>query len=79
VVRFETDAEGDNVRVNTAASPIYRVLGLLGAVATGVGLWRFTSRDWIGGIVCAVIVAAVAAVYVLGQRRVGGSGGGRRY
>jgi hypothetical protein len=55
------------------------VLGLAGAVAAGIGLWRFTGGDWLSGIVCALVVALVAAVYVVGQRRLKGRGGGRRY
>jgi uncharacterized membrane protein YeaQ/YmgE (transglycosylase-associated protein family) len=66
-------------RVMVTQALLFRILGLVGAVAAGVGLWRFTSRDWLGGVLCAVIVGAVTAVYVEGQRRVKGSGGRRRY
>jgi hypothetical protein len=60
----------------------YRVLGLAGAVAAGIGLWRFTGGDWLSGALCALVVAAAAAVYIAGQRRLKGSKGrdrGRRY
>jgi len=66
-------------RVIGKPSPLFRILGVVGAVGAGVGLWRFTSGDWLGGILCAVVVAGVAAVYVEGQRRVKGGGGRRRY
>jgi membrane protein YdbS with pleckstrin-like domain len=55
------------------------VLGLVGAVAAGIGLWRFTGGDWLSGVVCALVVAVVAVVYVAGQRRLKGRGGARRY
>jgi uncharacterized membrane protein YeaQ/YmgE (transglycosylase-associated protein family) len=55
------------------------VLGLVGAVAAGVGLWRFTGGDWMSGVFCALVVAVVTAVYVAGQRRVKGRDRGRRY
>jgi hypothetical protein len=66
-------------RVIGKPSPLFRTLGVLGAVATGVGLWRLTNGDWLGGILCAAVVAAVVAVCVEGQRRVKGGGGRRRY
>jgi membrane protein YdbS with pleckstrin-like domain len=55
------------------------VLGLVGAVAAGIGLWRFTGGDWLSGLVCAVAVLVVAVVYVAGQRRLQGRDRGRRY
>jgi hypothetical protein len=57
----------------------YRALGLVGAVAAGIGLWRFTSGDWLIGVVCVLAVAVVAAVYMAGQRRLKGRDRGRRY
>ena len=57
----------------------YRMLGLAGAIEAGMGMWRFTSGHWVSGTFCAVVVAIVAAAYVLGQRRIKGQDGGRRY
>jgi hypothetical protein len=64
---------------NARPSLQYRALGLVGAVAAGIGLWRFTSGDWLIGVVCVVAVAAVAGVYLFGQRRLKGRDRGRRY
>ena len=61
------------------ASIGYRVLGVFGAVATGVALWRFTSSDWLGGVIYSALVVAAAALHVVGQRRLKSRGGGRRY
>ena len=57
----------------------YRVLGLLGAVGAGIGLWFFTSGDWLIGALCALAVVVAAGIYVVGQRRVKGRGRARRY
>lgn len=48
-----------------------RIVGVAGAVAAGIGLWRFTSGAWIEGIVLAAAVAAVAVYSVLRDRRRG--------
>ena len=55
------------------------MLGLFGAFGAGIGLWFFTSGDWLIGAFCALAVIAAAGVYVVGQRRVNGQGGARRY
>jgi hypothetical protein len=67
------------VATNVRPSVRYRVLGLVGAVAAGIGLWRFTGGNWLSGVVCALAVAVVAFVYVAGQRRLQGRDRGRRY
>ena len=41
----------------TKAILTQKAVGLVGAIAAGIGLWRFTSGDWLSGI---VFVAAVA-------------------
>ena len=53
-----------------------KAVELVGAVAAGIGLWRFTSGDWIGGIGFAVAVGAVLAWHLLSGRP---RPGGRRY
>lgn len=69
------------VATNPSPGPTlqYRVLGLFGAFGAGIGLWFFTSGDWLIGALCALAVIAAAGVYVVGQRRVNGQGGARRY
>ena len=64
-----------------ALSSHNRVIGVLGAVEAGVGLWYFTSGHWLNGIFYAIAVAFLIAVYVRRGRRVKGPGpgGGRRY
>jgi hypothetical protein len=53
-----------------------KAVELMGAVGAGIGLWRFTSGDWLGGIVFTAAVAAIAAWYVWDSRKVRD---GRRY
>ena len=48
-----------------------RIVGVVGAIAAGIGLWRFTSGDWLEGTVFACAVAGVAAVYAVRERRRG--------
>jgi hypothetical protein len=48
-----------------------RIVGVAGAIAAGIGLWRFTSGAWIEGIGFAVAVAGIAAYTVLRDRRRG--------
>lgn len=48
-----------------------RIVGVMGAIAAGIGLWRFTSGAWIEGIVFACAVAGVAAFYAVRGRRRG--------
>ena len=55
----------------------YRMLGYIGAVETGVGLWYFTSGHWVNGLVCTLAVAFVASAYIRAQRRLSGRDGGR--
>jgi hypothetical protein len=76
---FRSRPDGETALIDAAITTAYRALGLLGAVLAGIGLWRFTSGDWQGGILCVVAVVAVAVAYVLGQRRARGISGGRRY
>ena len=54
-----------------------RIVGVVAAIAAGIGLWRFTSGAWIEGIVFTCAVAVVAAFYVIRDRR--GSRDNRRY
>jgi hypothetical protein len=53
-----------------------KLVELAGAVAAGIGLWRFTSGDWIGGIAFTLAVGAVVAWHLLSRRA---TPGGRRY
>lgn len=53
-----------------------KAVELAGAVAAGIGLWRFTSGDWIGGIAFTLAVGAVVAWVLLGRRT---TQSGRRY
>jgi len=46
-----------------------RIVGVVGAIAAGIGLWRFTSGAWIEGIVFACAIAGVAAFYFVRERR----------
>jgi len=70
---------GQTDQMHAQPSLQFRLLGLAGAVEAGTGLWRFTSGHWVSGIFCAFVVACVAAAYVVGQRRLKGRDGGRRY
>jgi membrane protein implicated in regulation of membrane protease activity len=53
-----------------------KAVGLVGAIAAGIGLWRFTSGDWLSGIVFVAAVAGLTAWYFWSTRRVRD---GRRY
>jgi hypothetical protein len=46
-----------------------QTIGIVGAVLTGIALWRFTSGDWLGGIVFAAAVAGLGLAYWLQARR----------
>ena len=48
-----------------------RIVGVMGAIDAGIGLWRFTSCAWIEGIVLAGAVGGVAAFYAVRERRRG--------
>ena len=53
-----------------------KAVELTGAIGAGIGLWRFTSGDWLGGIVFTFAVGGLAAWYVWNTRKVRD---GRRY
>jgi len=53
-----------------------KAISLVGAIAAGIGLWRFTSGDWLSGIVFVAAVAGITAWYLWSSRRVRD---GRRY
>jgi hypothetical protein len=53
-----------------------KAVGLVGAIAAGIGLWRFTSGDWLSGIIFVLAVAGLTAWYLGSTRRVRE---GRRY
>jgi hypothetical protein len=55
------------------------VIGLIGAVEAGVGLWYFTNGHWINGIFYVIAVAFLISVYIRRERKLKGSGGARRY
>jgi uncharacterized YccA/Bax inhibitor family protein len=61
----------------TKALVTQRIVGVVAAIAAGIGLWRFTSGAWIQGIVFTCAVVGVAAFYLLRDRR--GSRDTRRY
>ena len=61
----------------TRAVLTQKAVGLVGAITAGIGLWRFTSGDWLSGIVFVAAVAGIAAWYLWSTRRV--RDGGRRY
>jgi hypothetical protein len=61
-----------------ALSPQNRLLGLVGAVESGFGLWYFTNGHFVNGIGCTIAVAFLAFVYVGRQRKLRRQGG-RRY
>jgi membrane protein implicated in regulation of membrane protease activity len=60
----------------TKAVMTRKVVGLVGAIAAGIGLWRFTSGDWLSGIVFVAAIALLTAWYFWSSRRVRD---GRRY
>ena len=62
-----------------ALSKQSRVIGLIGAVEAGVGLWYFTNGHWINGIFYAIAVAFLFSAYIRRERKLKGPGGGRRY
>jgi hypothetical protein len=62
-------AEPDTVAAMTKALMTERIVGVVGAIAAGIGLWRFTSGAWIEGIVFTCAVAGVAAFYLVRERR----------
>ena len=54
-----------------------KAVGLVGAIAAGIGLWRFTSGDWLSGIVFVAAIGGLTGWYFWSTRRV--RDGGRRY
>jgi hypothetical protein len=56
-----------------------RVIGLIGAVEAGVGVWYFTNGHWLNGVFYAIALAFLIGVYVRRERKLKGSDGGRRY
>jgi len=60
----------------TKAILTQKAIGLVAAIAAGIGLWRFTSGDWLTGIVFVAAVAGLTGWYVWNTRRVRD---GRRY
>ena len=62
-----------------ALSKQSRVIGVIGAVEAGVGLWYFTNGHWINGIFYVIAVGVLFLVYIRRERKLKGLGGGRRY
>jgi hypothetical protein len=56
-----------------------RILSVVGAVEAGIALWYFTNGHWVNGIILAIAVASLIAVYLHRERKVKGQGGKRRY
>jgi hypothetical protein len=54
------------------------VIGLIGAVEAGVGLWYFTNGHWLGGIFYAIALAVMIALYVRRERKLKGPDGRKR-
>ena len=67
--RPQPAAEPDTVAPMTKALVTERIVGVVGAIAAGIGLWRFTSGAWVEGIVFTCAVAGVAAFYLVRERR----------
>jgi hypothetical protein len=63
--------EAGTVPEMTRALITDRIVGVAGAIAAGIGLWRFTSGAWIQGIVFALAVASLVAYTLLRDRRRG--------
>ena len=53
-----------------------KAVELTGAIGAGIGLWRFTSGDWAGGILFTLAVGGLAAWYIWSSRK---ARTGRRY
>jgi hypothetical protein len=60
----------------TKAILTQKAIGLVAAIAAGIGLWRFTSGDWLTGIVFVAAVAGLTGWYFWNTR---GARDGRRY
>jgi membrane protein YdbS with pleckstrin-like domain len=55
------------------------VIGLIGAVEAGVGLWYFTNGHWINGIFYVTAVVFLISVFIRRERKLKGPGRPRRY
>ena len=64
------------VRPLTRPLLIRKAIELAGAIAAGIGLWRFTSGHWLSGIVFAVAIGSLTGLYLWKSRHVDD---GRRY
>jgi membrane protein YdbS with pleckstrin-like domain len=64
------------VGLMTKAVLTRKAVGLAGAIAAGIGLWRFTSGHWLSGIAFVAAVAVLTAWSLWSARRVRD---GRRY
>lgn len=53
----------------TKALSLRKVIGLAGAITTGIALSRFTRDDWVGGVIFAAAVAGLGIWYFLTERR----------
>jgi hypothetical protein len=62
-----------------ALSKQSRVIGLIGAVEAGVGLWYFTNGHWINGIFYVTAVVFLISVFIRRERKLKGPGRPRRY
>jgi hypothetical protein len=49
------------------------VIGLIGAVEAGVGLWYFTNGHWINGILYVIAFAVLISVYIRRERKLKGA------
>jgi hypothetical protein len=50
------------------ATVMRQAIGVVAAVSAGVALWRFTSGDWLGGVVFAGFVGSLSLWYWLVAR-----------
>lgn len=55
------------------------MIGLVGAVEAGVGLWYLTNGHWLNGTFYVIAVGFLISVYVRRERKLKGQDGGRRY
>jgi hypothetical protein len=47
-----------------------KAIELVGAIAAGIGLWRFTSGHWLSGVAFAVAIGGLTAWYLWRSRRI---------
>jgi len=62
-----------------ALSPQNRLIGIVGAVESDIGLWYFTNGHWANGLFSAVAAGFLVVVYLRRERRLKRQSGGRRY